>query len=288
MKNRARRTAFLALAEEMFFRPQYICRMIERAPYTNTLADFGSMDREMTFFMKHFNPDAHSTGYTECFGGGWWPQGPSNIKDRECHILALLLCAEMLRRSKRSKKKVAEVETSPSAEPFDNPHAIPVGWMIIPDNERIQRGDRFNSGWGWSVTNEPGIYKYPHMVYIRKIKTPHRLKPSIPVGYEEIFPGTILKEGDRFKTNVGWVMSTQIGEVIRDSNGFMTYIRKTKVACPVTINGIAVPEGWTVSPYGTEICFGDMFLNHNRWELTRNSYTGRRVGENRLVYIRHI
>lgn len=397
MQNKARRSAFLALAEDMFVHPEFTCIKMEFPKSSPLLSGFGNMELELKFFIDHFKPEnAAVVESIPSNHGGWWQTNTDGTAigfGYECRIFALLLCAEMLRRPE--KKKLKEVINIDPEEVFRDTSKVPEGWKIVPHNQRIKAGDRFNMGdLCWNITNQPGDKQDMGLTYIRKLpekkveekfvvtenmaggnvmdyfisRAPVAKKvPSehlIPAGYEEIFPGTVLKKGDKFWCNfLGWNETAEVGEVIKDSKGFMTYIRKTvapvavkkvfsindvtspwnlyppgipegwtrlapticvkegdliwvgchwmkatpgdigkparfglsdtvlvtirKIAKPVKVNGVAVPEGWAIIEHGLEIRDGDKYLDGD-WTYTGNGRTGRKVGESRLVYIRKI
>ena len=104
LKNRPRRAVFL-LAAEMVFNasifspePKYGSVRWENAYSCNCLSQacgtirWDKYQPEVKMYFRLMKPDEYVTGST------WWPPLPDGSWDYESRILALLLCAEMLRR----------------------------------------------------------------------------------------------------------------------------------------------------------------------------------------------
>lgn len=109
MKTRARRSVFLLAAEKQFYAmrlaPQtaeacsdYAC---DNIGYAVGKIDMGKEEYvkespEKDFFREKFKPELRPDILNGFFA--WWPLLPDGGWDHESRILALLLCAEMLRR----------------------------------------------------------------------------------------------------------------------------------------------------------------------------------------------
>ena len=268
MKNKARRSAFLALAEDMFVHPEFTCIKMEFPKSRPLLSGFGNMELELKFFIDHIKPEnAAVVESIPSNHGGWWQTNTDGTPigfGYECRIFALLLCAEMLRRPE--KKKLKEVINIDPEEVFRDTSKVPEGWKIVPHNQRIKAGDRFKlDTLRWSITNQPGDkQQHRDLVYIRKIAAKKVFTiddeesswtfnpPGIPDGWTRLAPTIFVKEGDMIWIGRSWTEATMqdIGKPAKFglSDKGMVAIRKIATISDKTekwqYHPDSIPVGW--------------------------------------------
>lgn len=102
MPQKPKRSVFLIAAERQFAAKEkaafyegitkYSCDNISFDPVRR---NYGYNRIEMKMYAKFFEPEEYEDGISDY---AWWPKLKNGAWDHESRILALLLCAEMLRR----------------------------------------------------------------------------------------------------------------------------------------------------------------------------------------------
>jgi hypothetical protein len=118
--------------------------------------------------------------------------------------------------------------------PLRRAKAIPPGWKLVPLGEPLQEGDRY--GWeysdpdntGWNVSDGRSGYAGHAFrssdAYIRRIpepvSIPEPVKPTAPVHYFTLSPGTKIEPGDEVNTVEGWLPTTMVGHDVPENSEY--------------------------------------------------------------------